>query len=233
MKLKEIAVQLSGCGEKPIRVYGETTLSFKLPSNQQVYTWDFIVADSWSPRYDCLLGMDFLTHIGATIDLQDDTITFQNELLASRPRETSKTRGYDPVMALEDVTLRSGTGTPVPLTGASLTHDRPLHFEAALGYGGGVAVADALVCSMEGVLTIYAENYTPNEYVLNKGQIIGWVHDVADRVVPLLPRPKTPGRAQRPPSDRACAKCQDGGAGEGEPTRAGRERSTPMGSQTA
>lgn len=68
--LKPSAVMISSATGQPIRVHGEAKLDLKIKKLRRIYSWNFVIADTTQP----LLGMDFLSHFGLTINCNTQEI---------------------------------------------------------------------------------------------------------------------------------------------------------------
>ena len=156
------SVKLNAVGNQPIKVYGTSTLKFKLGQDDQEFEWSFVIADTKSISYDCLLGMDFLSSAGAAIDLAEKTITFRRETgvtpsyanvryeassITSLQMQTGTSDKGIPIYVHHDRTLYPGKGSPVEgivQLGTDVTDD-DYFFEPAPQPARGVCMADAIV----------------------------------------------------------------------------------------
>ena len=100
----EPAVNLFAAGDRPIFVHGESEVTFRFQGGRKPFTWKFVIADIESPHYDCLVGVDFLTEVGACLDIGAGMLTCRTSSRFSR-----KLGKAVPVSAICDKIIYPGT----------------------------------------------------------------------------------------------------------------------------
>ena len=197
--MQSCTVQLQAVGGRPIQlhVHGMVDLEFCIPGSKERYKWPFIIADSWSAHHECIMGMDFLSHEGASIDLAQDTVTFRGKRSSEDSRRPEcitgvgdapmidqwdpsvLSEGQVPVRLTNDMTLPPGRGIPLFLKPETVMSDGEYYFESVGNLGRGVAIANAIMMMMMVMLkhdiVVYAENYTPQTIRLPSGFVVGWI----------------------------------------------------------
>ena len=183
LQLKQSNVSLVACGSKPIKVHGSEQIPFRIEGNKQPYAWPFIIADSWSPHHDCILGVDFLVQVGARIDLLKREIIFQKELKnETEPVNTVNEDSRISIKTREEVTVAPYSGIWVSGIVEWADPNKPSWqgsgvYESAIDYGRGVTISEALVEVIQDQATVWAENRTPHEYLIPQGQVLGWLSE--------------------------------------------------------
>ena len=83
--LQDTEVKLSSCDGTPLKVYGELSVAVAIPSLRRSFDWQFIVADVSMP----ILGLDFLTHYGMSLDCGNRTLRDSSTGILSCVREVN------------------------------------------------------------------------------------------------------------------------------------------------
>lgn len=98
--LHPTGVNITSASGQPITVYGEALLDITLISLRRVFTWNFVIADTTHP----LIGIDFLSHFGLTINCQ------QNQLCDNTTKSVMQIQRY--TENIENIQINNITELP-------------------------------------------------------------------------------------------------------------------------
>ena len=174
LKLEKCNFSLQGATGDQLKIYGMLRdLPFVLGGRQ--FTVDAVVCRV--AGVEAILGMDFLNHHHAVVDIGKSTITLSGQKCAVEERPRGENR-Y-PARVAEDVLLPSGATARVPVSHKWTRREQMGLFEPVIVLGDHIMCSPQLVHPKQGKSIVWLENRSRDTITVLKDQILGQVWELA------------------------------------------------------